>query len=285
LEAIDSMMHQAIPRVSLHSTVVQAPSSSVQHWALFLHGILGRGSNWQTFARHLVDARPEWGAVLADLRMHGASQEIPPPHDMATTIADVRGLAEQSERPVHAVIGHSFGGKVAVGLLDNPPSTLRQIWVLDASPSARGQRDADDLISRVLIALERMPARFDSRGAFIASLESQGIPASIAQWLAKNVVRSEQGLVFGLKLQAIGALLADHDQSDLWPLVEAPPPGIQLSFVLGGRSRSVSSADRERLQALARQGVLELHVLPEAGHWLHADDPAGLLRILAERLA
>src|SRR5690606_41911913 len=42
-------------------------------WMLFLHGILGRRSNWRSFSRRWVAARPGWGAVLVDLRGHGDS--------------------------------------------------------------------------------------------------------------------------------------------------------------------------------------------------------------------
>ena len=57
---------------------------------MFLHGILGRGSNWQTFAKRVCKARPEHGAVLPDLRMHGDSQALPPPHTLADGCRDVR---------------------------------------------------------------------------------------------------------------------------------------------------------------------------------------------------
>ena len=44
-----------------------------QKWLLFLHGILGSGANWRSFARKILEPRPHWGALLVDLRMHGQS--------------------------------------------------------------------------------------------------------------------------------------------------------------------------------------------------------------------
>jgi pimeloyl-ACP methyl ester carboxylesterase len=54
--------------------------------------------------------------------------------------------------------------------------------------------------------------------------------------------------------------------------------------VLGGRSTTISSETRSRLSELASREVIELLELPEAGHWLHADDPDGLLDLMQQRL-
>src|SRR5262245_8884848 len=83
-------------------------------WLLLLHGILGSGANWRTIARRVVTARPELGAVLVDLRMHGRSQGAPPPHTIDTAAGDLVHLA--AELSLAAVVGHSFGGKVALAL-------------------------------------------------------------------------------------------------------------------------------------------------------------------------
>src|SRR4051812_24710793 len=58
----------------LAHTRVAAPGRTPERWLLVLHGIYGAGRNWGSIARRLVEARPEWGAVLVDLRMHGQSR-------------------------------------------------------------------------------------------------------------------------------------------------------------------------------------------------------------------
>lgn len=265
--------------------LVQHEGAAPARWVVFLHGILGRGANWQGFARKLVSARPELGAWLVDLRLHGDSLGLAPPHTLGSATEDVLALLDGApDRPVLAVVGHSFGGKVALDLMQARPELAREIWVLDASPSARGERGERDATQRVFDALRALPATFETRGAFASALAAQGIAPALGAWLAKNLVRENGALRFALDLEAIAGLLADHDRRELWPAVEAEGRVAQLRFVLGGRSTTVPKADRERLAGLAGAGIIELLELPEAGHWVHADDPDGLLALLTERL-
>jgi esterase len=264
----------------LAHTVVARDGSQPERLLLLLHGLLGRGDNLFGLARRFVAEDEAFGVVLPDLRMHGASQSQPPPHTLAAAADDVRELVAQLPQPVTAVAGHSFGGKVALRLLSDPWPALRWLGVLDANPSARTARDESDSTSRVLAALAAAPTRFPNRNAFTSALSAAGVEPALGQWLAKNLVREGEQLRFGLDLTGIALLLADYDRNDLWPLVEAPPPDIALCFAIGGRSNALSRADKERLRALAARSVLELHELPEAGHWVHVDDPDGVLRVL-----
>ena len=95
-----------------HARVVAA-GREPERWLLVLHGIYGAGRNWGTIARRLADARPEWGAVLVDLRNHGQSRGFAGPHTIAASAADVDRLVEHLDLHAAAVLGHSFGGKVA----------------------------------------------------------------------------------------------------------------------------------------------------------------------------
>jgi esterase len=269
--------------MQLAQSIVSAEGAAPSRSAVFLHGLLGRGSNWQGFARKLVAARPEWDALLLDLRMHGESLSLPPPHTLARAAGDVRAALAAASNPASAVIGHSFGGKVALLLAADPPPGLEQIWVLDATPSARA-RDDRDVTTRVLAALGEMPQRFTSRNQFAAEFASRGVDAALGPWLAKNLVREDDGLRLALDLDAIGELLADFDRNDLWPLLEAPPPGVALRVVTGGRSHAISPPDRERLRAAAERSAIAWFELPDAGHWLHSDDPTGLLQLLTSHL-
>src|SRR4030095_5380597 len=87
-----------------------APASAIA----FLHGILGRGNNLRTIARKFVEARPRWSALLGDLRGHGRSPKGAPARSIEAAARDVLELAYRTRPPLAAVVGHSFGGKIAL---------------------------------------------------------------------------------------------------------------------------------------------------------------------------
>src|SRR5262245_61132713 len=81
---------------------------------LFLHGILGRGSNLRTIAKSFIVARPHWSAFLVDLRGHGRSPKGSPDPSIAAAAGDVLAIAAEAVPTVRAIVGHSLGGKVAM---------------------------------------------------------------------------------------------------------------------------------------------------------------------------
>ena len=254
---------------------------------LFLHGILGTRANWRGIARRFVEARSGWGAILVDLREHGDSLGEPPPHSVAAAAMDVRRLGESVGLPIGGALGHSFGGKVVLEWLRSRAGESTESWLIDSSPS-RTQIDRDDTATaEVLRVLSTLPRRWASREAFIAAVSSAGQPEPIAQWLAMNLKRSNDGArVFGPDLGVIRALLEDYAALDLWELVEPPPPACTLSFVVGGRSSVVSPADLVRLERVATtEPRLRVHIIETAGHWVHVDAPDALLASLTEGFA
>jgi len=282
-----------------HHALVAPEGEQPGGWILVLHGILGSGSNWRTIARRLVAARPDWGAVLVDLRMHGRSQDAPPPHALAAVAADLERLAEDLARRgmnVAGVAGHSFGGKAALALRASELGPeLRETWVLDASPSARpgtlaplpdGVAPSDaapgDGAHEVLRMLESLPGQFSSRDEFLAAVTGRGFSRPLAEWLAMNLVADGERFRSRLDLGAIRALLSDYFEQDLWSAVEGDLPGV-ARFVVASRSSAVSAEDRRRLEALAGEEQIALHVL-DAGHWLHLDAPDALLDLFTAEL-
>ena len=268
---------------TLAHTQVTAQGASPTRWMLVLHGLLGRGSNWRTLARGLVGALPEWGAVLVDLRMHGDSQGFSPPQTVQAAAEDLDGVAARLPGPVEGVLGHSLGGKVALAWTAFRPG-LRHALILDTNPGPRPAGMGSETTREVLSALKALPAVLSSRQAFLRQMEAAGQPPALAAWLAMSLRPTEGGFAFGLDLEAMESLLADALIRDDWAVVSHPPPGLRFDFLLGGRSTTVQPEAVGRLQALAAEGRLGLRVLPQAGHWLHVDNPEGTLRAVTEAL-
>ncbi len=96
----------------LSHEIVEAPGGAPDRQLFVLHGIYGAGRNWGTVARRLVRARPRWRCVLVDLRSHGRSPPLRP-HTLEACAEDLLRL-EDRVGAADGVLGHSFGGKVAM---------------------------------------------------------------------------------------------------------------------------------------------------------------------------
>jgi len=249
-----------------------------ERWLALTHGFFGAGSNWRSIARKLTDRLPAWGVILVDLRQHGRSEGGAPPHTIAACAADVAALvAELGD--VHAIAGHSFGGKVA--LATRPLLALRQTWVLDASPSTRASGgDTSNTVVRVLALMERSPRSWTHREDFVQAIVADGHDVGLGRWLAMNLVADPAGgFALRLDLVALREMLASYYATDLWDALEAP--GGDVEYVVATRSETVSAADRGRLAAAPAH--VHVHEV-DTGHWLHMDAPALVVDLFAAHL-
>ncbi len=263
---------------------------SPQRWMLILHGIWGRRANWRTFARQWQARRPSWGVALVDLRMHGDSQGFPPPHTVERAAADLLGLLGLDMVPggqgrVAGVLGHSFGGKVAISFADQALARgqpLDELWIIDAPIGPRTD-PLDRSTLNVFEVLASLPPRFEQRREFVAMLEQRGLDSRTSQWLATNLVADEAGgWRIGIQLSALREMLDDFMKIDLWPaLRRVSEAGTEVGLVVGGNSQAVFGEQRELAEQAAATGVLSLDVIPGAGHWVHVDQPAALLDVVA----
>lgn len=269
----------------LSHAVIAPPAGKAEKWMLFLHGILGSGANWRTFARTLVKERPDWGAVLVDLRLHGDSTSgFAPPHTVANAAADVHELFSLVPGPVRGVLAHSFGGKVALSLTDRVRGDLDHLFVIDATPGARPDARGSESTKHIVDLLSSLPEELASRDEFMKLVEERGVTRPTAMWLAMNVrpVPNTTKFVFRIDVAAVKEMLADYFAIDLWPIVEKDEGVVCKHLVAGGKSSVVDLADRERWARAPRATV---DVIEEAGHWVHADAPDALRDIVLRHMS
>lgn len=274
-------------RFRLHSHRVHADTlragEEPSGWILFLHGILGSGNNWATFARSLVAENPRLGCCLVDHREHGKSLGADPPHTISRCVEDLLELESSLPGPVVGVSGHSFGSKVAIlyaeaRRLRGQP--LDRLWVLDGDPAASSTESSqpEGSVEWVLAQLEALPAIFERRSDFVSQLEDRGVQPPVAAWLGSNVREESGEYRFRLNLTSIRALLTDYRRTNAWPALESETAAVRC--VLGGRSDAVSIESQERFRLLGEsRPSAECLLLPTAGHWVHVDAPRELMAV------
>lgn len=267
--------------------VLHAGDARPERLMLFLHGILGRGQNWRSIARRFIQARPDWGAVLVDLRLHGQSRDVPGPHTLDAAAGDLDDLARALDRPVRGVLGHSFGGKVALAWVARRTAAasgadLDTVWLVDSPPGARPTGSGSEEALELLDSLAELEGPFNERRDFVREIRGRGFSEALGMWLATNLVRNDRGAFeLGLDIEAIREILDDYFARDLWPQVEAPKGHHALHLVVGGRSDVFSAEDRKRAAMAAESNPrVHLHVIEDAGHWVHVDAPDELCNLL-----
>ena len=79
---------------------------------IILHGLLGSGQNWQSFARHLS---VRYHVYALDLRNHGRSFHSSV-HTVSAMVEDVLVFMDRKNFSSAHILGHSMGAKVAMRL-------------------------------------------------------------------------------------------------------------------------------------------------------------------------
>lgn len=272
----------------LNHDLVQAPDATPSRWMLVLHGIYGAGRNWGSVARRFVEARPDWGAILVDLREHGGSTGFPAPHTVDACADDLLALVSSLDRNVAAILGHSFGGKVSLRYAERAAADphaphLEQVWIIDSTPDARAPSGS---AWRMLQLLRDEPGPFADRAEAVAAVESAGFTRGVAQWMSSNLERTDDDrLAWRLDIDVMEALVLDFFDLDAWSAVEHPPAGTVIHFVKGSESSVLDEEATARIEAVGlATAATHLHVV-EGGHWLNADNPEALHALLTEWMA
>ncbi|XP_042454893.1 protein ABHD11-like [Zingiber officinale] len=268
--------------------------------AVLLHGILGSRKNWGSFAKRLAQEFPMWQFLLVDLRCHGKSASIKKngPHTVAAAALDVLKLVAQLRLIPRVLVGHSFGGKVALSMVEQAAKPLARpvrVWVLDATPGkVRPGGDGEDHPGELIAFLSKMPKEVASKQKVVDTLIQEGFSSEVARWVVTNLQPANQpgsisssGFSWIFDLNGISEMYKSYEETNLWQTVENVPRGVHMNFLKAERSlHRWALEDLRRIhvaeELASEEGAgVELHVLEDAGHWVHADNPDGLFRILS----
>ena len=159
----------------LHRERFNAPSSPR---LLAVHGITGHG---RRFERLAGDWWSDRHVVSVDLRGHGSSLDAAPwsleqhAQDLVDTL-DAEGWTE----PVD-VVGHSFGGAVALTLLALAPGRIRRLVLLDPAMHSPGQQAFETAAATAAFAgFESAHAAVEARRALLGASGHWAVEQDVA---------------------------------------------------------------------------------------------------------
>uniref|UniRef100_A0A803N8I3 AB hydrolase-1 domain-containing protein n=1 Tax=Chenopodium quinoa TaxID=63459 RepID=A0A803N8I3_CHEQI len=240
--------------------------------AVLIHGILGCRKNW-------------------DLRCHGDSASITKglPNTVAAAGRDVLNLVAQLQIIPRVLVGHSFGGKVVLSMVEQAAKPLARpvrVWVLDATPGkVKPGGHGEDHPAELISFLRKMPEKkIPSKQYVLDALVHEGFSKDVAQ-LSDSFIRpyllTAQQQLYWRKVRR------GFDLFSIRKIVEDVPRGVHVNFLKAERSlhrwalediRRIHAAEEV---AVDEGGGVQMHVLEDAGHWVHTDNPDGLFKILS----
>nr|WP_319400056.1 alpha/beta fold hydrolase [uncultured Carboxylicivirga sp.] len=248
---------------------------------IILHGLYGSSDNWVSIARMLQN---DYHVYLIDQRNHGQS-----PHSLEMNYEVMANdlfefFQDKGIEKAH-LAGHSMGGKTVMRFALNHPDLIDKLIVLDIAPKSYASysnygeitnNHALIIDSLLKINYENAQSRTDIDKQLAQYLPSK----TLRQFLLKNMERTKDGN-YHWKLNI--PVLRDNLENIMNGFDDVDPETNHINtptiVIRGEKSGYVKDEDTLIIHKYFKQA--EVVTLPNAGHWLHAEQPELLVKTLA----
>jgi pimeloyl-ACP methyl ester carboxylesterase len=252
-------------RVILHA--IEGGTADGRVPVVLVHGLFGQARNFGAVQRAVAATRR---VIALDLRNHGES-----PHaaamDYDTMARDVLETLAALDALPCALVGHSMGGKVAMRVALTSAASVARLLVSDIAPVVYDVASADYAAAMAALPLTPGLARAAADAFLAQTVDDKGVRAFLLQ-----------NLVFGASPHwriGLAEIVAAMPDIGGWP---ALPEGTVYDgptvFVSGARSDYIRPEYRGAIRTLFP--MARFVAVKDAGHWVHADNPAGFMGVL-----
>lgn len=248
---------------------------------IIVHGLYGASDNWLSIGRALAS---DFDVYLIDQRNHGQSphSEI---HNYPAMRDDLISFMDKHDLRKAVLVGHSMGGKTVMFLAEAYPERVDSLIIIDIAPSSCHPDDQSsqarthtEIVNGMLsVDFSRVKRRKDVNEQLARTIHSQ----KIRSFLMKNVVRKRDGH-YHWKLNA--AVLA-KELSSIFEGIDlskySPGTGITgfpVLFIRGEKSDYITDDCIPDIRLIFP--MAEMVTIPDAGHWLHAEQPDLLVKTI-----
>lgn len=229
--------------------------------ALFiLHGLFGSSDNWQSLGKRFAE---KFKVYFVDQRNHGHS-----PHsdefNYGLMVEDFHELVtDLGEKNFH-IIGHSMGGKTAIGFAAKYPELIDKMIVADISHKSYPMHHDQIIEGLNSIDLSVIKSRSEAE----KKLEEYIPQFGVRQFLLKNLYWIEPGVQLAWR---INLPVLDKEIPNI--LVEIPFDKIDVEtlFIRGELSNYILESDYASIAAKFPNS--SIHTIKNVGHWVHAEAP------------
>lgn len=236
---------------------------------LILHGLFGSGDNWLTIAKQLSE---HFHVFIIDQRNHGQS---PHSNDWNYTIManDIEDFCKAHDLDKINIIGHSMGGKTVMKLAELFPQRILKMMVIDIAPKYYPVHHQTILAALKSINFDVVKTRKQAEEELQLSITDIGT----RQFLLKNIYwKTDQELAWRFNLETIANKIEIVGEAT--PLDENKQCTINTIFVRGEKSDYIKKEDEILINKLYQHS--SVITIPQAGHWVHAENPVALLQVM-----
>ena len=248
----------------LHSKIIGDSNKHI----LILHGFLGSGDNWISVSRKLNDIG--FTIHLIDQRNHGRSFHSEK-FDYELMCEDLFNYIEYYNVINPILIGHSMGGKTAMRFSLKYPDLIQKLIVLDTSP-----REYPVLHQAIIDSLKEIDLSiYNTRNSVDDKLKESIKQKDLRNFLMKNIYRTNDGkLSFRFNLRSLSKNIGNIGKK-----IESDNQfNADVIFIKGENSEYINESDKESINILFPNS--KFYIIPNAGHWLHVDNPNDFLSVL-----
>ena len=193
---------------------------------LAIHGLTGHGLRWETLA---ADHLSEFSVVAPDLIGHGRSSWAAP-WTIDANVAALAGLLDAEAAGPVVVVGHSFGGAVALHLAAARPDLVAGLVLLDPAVNLDGSWMLE--IADAMLASPDFTDRAEARADKLSGSWAEVDEAELERELDEHLVELPNGRV-GWRI-AVPAVTSYW--SELARSIALPHRGTPTTLVTGTRT-------------------------------------------------
>ncbi|WP_343600284.1 alpha/beta hydrolase [Mycobacterium sp.] len=239
---------------------------------VFVHGGGQNAHTWDTVIVGLGEP-----ALAVDLPGHGHSAwrddgDYSPQRNAAALAPALGALAPDAD----LVVGMSLGGLAAIRLGAARPGLVRELVLVDITPSALQRHAELRADQRGPVELMHGQRDFPSFAAML-ELTTAAAPHRDPKSLRRGVFHNSRRLDDGRWTWRYDTMRTAPDFAELWDDVDVLSAPVTL--VRGGASGFVSDADTAELARRATH-FRGAHVVADSGHSVQSDQPRALVDIL-----
>jgi len=163
------------------------------------------------------------------------------------------------------------------------------VWTLDSFPFSFDETHKRNALGvlKILETIEGIVQPLESREELYEILESFGFQKNLQEWLGSNLVGDrESGYCWNFHLPGAFELYRDYSKTDFTDLLQERTDHT-FGIVRALLSRGWDEESIERLNRLGRQSqqqgrTTRVYELDKAGHWLHSQNPKGLIELMIQ---